>query len=258
MDWLTVLLRKCAVKGYAGGMYSSEPGNRFGEVRRRGGTQPPGSMIKYPFPPFLKTSNRVGDAPRVNLFRCVVLKHNHVDHLPNLVTNLVVTTSSLEPVVAKVGRSPLYIVALVVHPHCDSFEDLHLATLQILKIVDVFVATFLFVACVGIVHQLVKQTLANALANVSWVHVQGELRAEPVHRSCTVGLKMYPSGDGFTHRSCSRLLTLVTLCDCDEARQACFNDVANPVANLHLSLLFNFFCAYRILDVMVVDSLYNI
>ena len=194
----------------------------------------------------------------------MVLEHDHVDHFANLVTNLVETTGSLETVVAKVVRRPFYVLALlVVHPHRDSFDDLHLASLQILKVVDVFVAAFLVVAVVDDIHDLVKQTLADALTDVSWVDVQGKLGAEPMHRSCAVRLEMRPSNDGLLiHVSCSRLLTLTALLiasrNRDKARQAGADNVANPVSNLRRSLLFSLLCTYRVLDIVVVNSLRNV
>ena len=194
----------------------------------------------------------------------MVLEHDHVDHFANLVTNLVETTGSLETVVAKVVRRPFYVLALlVVHPHRDSFDDLHLASLQILKVVDVFVAAFLVVAVVDDIHDLVKQTLANALTDVAWVDVQGKLGAEPMHRSCAVRLEMRPSNDGLLiHVSCSRLLTLTALLiasrNRDKARQAGADNVANPVSNLRRSLLFSLLCTYRVLDIVVVNSLRNV
>lgn len=87
-------------------------------------------------------------------------------------SNLSKAASFDEAISAQIARRPLNVVAsLVLYVDQDCFDNACSPSLQVLKLVHIFVAALLVVSGVGDIHHLVKQTLANTLLKITWMYI---------------------------------------------------------------------------------------
>ena len=178
-----------------------------------------------------------GDGPKVgiDLLRRLLLVHDLVDNLAVLEPNRVEVASSQKPKWSQVLAHPAgVLVSLVVVRDQNRLDNSPLARCEVFVVVHVFVAPASRVVRVGVIHHLVKQTLANTLPHVTLFDKHGQIERVSVHgRFVQVFVEVDVTNDVFAQVARAALWPMI-FGDCNKEGKLVVDNFVAAITNLCL------------------------